>query len=1553
MTNRPGMRLRSFSMLRVAVVLALAVLAVEARADAAVWYVNDTSTVGDSFTSAPGASANDGLSRATPKRNIHEIDSLLGAGDSVFIDAGQYYNESNIVVTVAGVTFLGADSRTTLLDANYETCFWLRGADRTRIENVAILNADMAIGGGFGQYSGAIMVDNADSVLVVSDSFLSNATGVMGMPGSDSLTVTRSWFGSSSNWGVTLETATRAVIVGNLFAGSSLGVSARADSAVLRGNTFVNRTLLVEGADSVHVSENVFQNNSSLTLTTARHCDVVGNAFPDGTLTVNSGSSYARIVDNACTTIGGHNIDFYAESGTLSGNVVMGGGASGYGIWIRGSAYGNTIVGNTASGKRNYGFLVQGNNNIIDSNLARACQDGGFWFGSSGDTNLVTNNLADRTFGNGFLVERQGNLFRSNHARENSSHGFRVTGQANWLRQNLADSNLGYGFSVVAGNSLDRNAVRTSLVRPDSGLFADTLSTLVVARTWWFTTDSAVIRGRIWGRGRDSVVHTPFRLGIADTAANGDTVAPAAPGNLAADSPLGVIRLAWTAPTVNEDSSAVPGVALYRVFRARTADTTDWSSLAGETTGLEFRDTTAASDTDYFYRVVAVDAASVANASFYSGVVRGRGFADNEPPQASLQVPALVIKSRGVAITATLVDTGIGVASATLFARAATAMDTVTAYTSWVMARESGTAQNGTWSAMVPDTVVGSDTTRLLFLFLACTDAFGRSMNTVAETVPIRDPVYARIFVGNAQGETTEVTGSTTIASTNGSLSLRITSSIGDTVQVYRVPAGGANHTRVAFQADFADTSFTLAGPFSNGESVVVVVQDTLVNVPFAETYFYQADVTRPVVSAFTLDPVRAAVDSTGVYVRVTLSTVEANARVFIRETPDTTSAAALNDTTARYTAQTVDSSVGLMQVRFSSVAGDTVTLFASAWDQAGNVSDTVRLQFRLDRAGPLVALTAVPNNRPLSESVTVTVTVSDTTFDLGLQAVTLGVRTPNNVTDSFAMTAQGGGIYRVQVPASKIGSTAGTVNLTATALDTFSQAGTATSSFTIAAVSLQVADTGLVFAAVDTIWAQADSGYVRVFGFGDTIRVTNATSGVVAPDTLTTSSGASTDTAIVPVPLVAGLNRITIARISIAGDSQAFTRWFVADTTLPVLSSVTLDTDAAVAGSTTVLLAFSGADSFGLAAYRILGATSDSSSTFTGFSGASPFTRAITLTSDAGFKSVSVEVRDSAGNVSLALADTIELVLGAGTVIVPSYNAGMGETQALVTRALVDQVSETVTVLQGGSDTVVTYILQRGTDGDTIRVLIDFADTVRNARTIISVPDTSPLAGATESTLLISDFAAGYRTIREIVVTDSLGNPIGAAPEVFNEVRLTWSLDSVLAARKSALEVFFWDTVARRWFMVRSFDSMVNRSARDSFLNYATGDTISVVVRHFTIYAVFPAGGFTQTSVQNITVFPNPYVPHDGNLANGEAGQGFAEGIYIGNIPAGSSVEIFDIRGRRVTEMTPAEVAANTNGLVRWNARNKDNQEVASGVYLIVVKGPGGTAVRKAAVVR
>jgi parallel beta-helix repeat protein len=64
------------------------------------YYVNDDSTAGNVYCSAPGDDANDGLTPATPKRTVESVIEryTLQAGNTVYIDTGYYELSGDIVV---------------------------------------------------------------------------------------------------------------------------------------------------------------------------------------------------------------------------------------------------------------------------------------------------------------------------------------------------------------------------------------------------------------------------------------------------------------------------------------------------------------------------------------------------------------------------------------------------------------------------------------------------------------------------------------------------------------------------------------------------------------------------------------------------------------------------------------------------------------------------------------------------------------------------------------------------------------------------------------------------------------------------------------------------------------------------------------------------------------------------------------------------------------------------------------------------------------------------------------------------------------------------------------------------------------------------------------------------------------------------------------------------------------------------------------------------------------------------------------------------------------
>ncbi|MEK7354894.1 MAG: right-handed parallel beta-helix repeat-containing protein, partial [Bdellovibrionota bacterium] len=91
-----------------------------------IWYVNEATTFGDSFTSVIGDTTNNGLGANSPKRFINQVDPFLTPGDTVYIDSGIFYEAESIVISVGGVALIGVDSLSTIIDFS-DSSF---GADR-------------------------------------------------------------------------------------------------------------------------------------------------------------------------------------------------------------------------------------------------------------------------------------------------------------------------------------------------------------------------------------------------------------------------------------------------------------------------------------------------------------------------------------------------------------------------------------------------------------------------------------------------------------------------------------------------------------------------------------------------------------------------------------------------------------------------------------------------------------------------------------------------------------------------------------------------------------------------------------------------------------------------------------------------------------------------------------------------------------------------------------------------------------------------------------------------------------------------------------------------------------------------------------------------------------------------------------------------------------------------------------------------------------------------------------------------------------------------------
>lgn len=108
------------------------------------------------------------------------------------------------------------------------------------------------------------------------------------------------------------------------------------------------------------------------------------------------------------------------------------------------------------------------------------------------------------------------------------------------------------------------------------------------------------------------------------------------------------------------------------------------------------------------------------------------------------------------------------------------------------------------------------------------------------------------------------------------------------------------------------------------------------------------------------------------------------------------------------------------------------------------------------------------------------------------------------------------------------------------------------------------------------------------------------------------------------------------------------------------------------------------------------------------------------------------------------------------------------------------------------------------------------------------------------------------------------------------------------------------------------------------------------------------------QTELDNITVYPNPYIvahPFEPALPpNITAGRG-ERIIYFAHLPTDAKIHIFTSRGEHVRTLENNN--AIQNGTVLWDLKSKENLDIAFGIYFYVVESKAGSKRGKLAVIK
>lgn len=101
---------------------------------------------------------------------------------------------------------------------------------------------------------------------------------------------------------------------------------------------------------------------------------------------------------------------------------------------------------------------------------------------------------------------------------------------------------------------------------------------------------------------------------------------------------------------------------------------------------------------------------------------------------------------------------------------------------------------------------------------------------------------------------------------------------------------------------------------------------------------------------------------------------------------------------------------------------------------------------------------------------------------------------------------------------------------------------------------------------------------------------------------------------------------------------------------------------------------------------------------------------------------------------------------------------------------------------------------------------------------------------------------------------------------------------------------------------------------------------------------------------LNNVVIYPNPFVPNDGHFGNGVTIEADAlrGGIHIKNITANCKIEIYTLLGELVDEFQTT-----TEPKLRWDGKNKSGRDCASGVYFIMLKNGMQKVIKKVTIIR
>ncbi|HPN32467.1 MAG TPA: right-handed parallel beta-helix repeat-containing protein, partial [bacterium] len=569
------------------------------------WYVNDTSLTSDVYTSGYGSDTNGYGSLDRPFRTITKALSFVKSGDTVFIDVGTY--SEKVMIEVNNISLIGADSMGTLFVNTNDSTFVGEYAIIDTNNNIYISNI------GFKKYYYAINLTDSSAHSTISNCYF-----------------------SENRIAINLATGANNNIIENCYIirnrdGIYLNAS---DTNIIQNNIIIQNDddgIELLNSDSNIISGNICSEN-----------DFAGSNVDGVGIYIATASKYNLVKENVCDTndrgifLNGTGTDFnIIDSNVIRNSNDKDLSANACGIEISDGSY-NIIRNNNISGSGNNGSgiyeywnsnaptLNEISNNTVFNNT---------WHGIYTTNSLKTKIEFNNVFNNGLIgiyVYTTDTAVVNNNLTDSNNSGIRIRNAKDAkIKLNTIKNNT-FGLQITATTtilSLEKN----NILNTDTAVFNEAAMTLNLEKFYFGSSDSTYINSVIYGGG--VVSYTPFRTSEIDTTVGADTVAPAAPSFVSADtSVFGQITIEWTKPTLDEDGNMLgvgdSHLAGYRLYRVNSAecrvggDTDDWEQFLIFSTNLtndtNFIDTDIIQGETYYYRVVDYDSHITDGKQFYN-----------------------------------------------------------------------------------------------------------------------------------------------------------------------------------------------------------------------------------------------------------------------------------------------------------------------------------------------------------------------------------------------------------------------------------------------------------------------------------------------------------------------------------------------------------------------------------------------------------------------------------------------------------------------------------------------------------------------------------------------------------------------------------------------------------------------------------------------------------------------------------------------------------------------------------------------------------------------